>query len=63
MCSLEIKECENLERTTTELTVVVVGGGALQSRDLNSIKVESCQKTDRLVLFRQGLGLSLFSLL
>ena len=63
MCSLETKECGNLERTTTELTVVVAGGGASQSRALNSIEVESCQKTDRLGLFGQGPGLSLFSLL
>lgn len=63
MCSSETKEYGTLERTTIELTVVVVGGGALQSRDLNSIKVEACQKADRLALFRQGPGLSLFSLL
>ena len=63
MCSSETKECGNLERTTPELTVVVVGGGALQSRALNSIEVESCQKTGRLALFGQGPGLSLFSLL
>lgn len=57
MCSLETKECGNLERTTPELTVVVVGGGALQSRALNSIEVESCQKTGRLALLDKDLVL------